>query len=84
MKLEDGVQCVIIKEEGEVVIKVKLMEIDIRTGFDTGITQYIHKDGAKVTEHAVSDIIEIELYDILHKIPITCSAQRLRIHLEKE
>ena len=66
------------------MVKVKLMELDVRTGFDTGVTQYIHKNGAKVTEHAVSDIIEIELYDILHKIPITCSAQRFRIHLEKE
>jgi hypothetical protein len=66
------------------VIKVKLIELDIRTGFDTGITQYIHKDGAKVTQHTVSDVIEIELYSILNKIPIIYSVQRIRIHLEKE
>jgi hypothetical protein len=66
------------------MIKVKLMELDIRTGFDTGVTQYIHRDGAKVTRHEVSDIIEIDLYPILNKIPITFTAQRLRIHIEKE
>lgn len=66
------------------MIKVKLLELDIRIDHDIGQIMYIHKDAAKIIEHPLYDTIEIDLYSILSKVNITQSAQRLRIRLEKQ